>query len=163
MEHGEERTQFTPLGQRSHRTVYEQYGNDDRGGLGWRTVAGGFRHWMTIGEDFFEGHSWTTGVVLLITVGVGLLSRVYAVYDPHMPTVNVQVTREPEVARQPRGMTFDNMRTKIINQEKEREVGVSFSIGLQVTMTICTNPSSGVTIASTLRPSTKSGPETMAT
>ena len=39
----------------------------------------------------------------------------------------------------------------------------TISPGLQVAMTTCTNPSSGVTIASTLRPSTKSGPETMAT
>ena len=31
---------------------------------------------LTTGEDLFEGHSWTTGVVLLITVGVGLLTCV---------------------------------------------------------------------------------------
>ena len=31
---------------------------------------------VIIGEDLFESHSWTTGVVLLITVGVGLLSCV---------------------------------------------------------------------------------------
>ena len=29
-----------------------------------------------IGEDLFEGHSWTMGVVLLVTVGVGLHSCV---------------------------------------------------------------------------------------
>ena len=29
---------------------------------------------VTIGEDLLKGHSWTTGVVLLITVGVGLLN-----------------------------------------------------------------------------------------
>ena len=40
--------------------------------------------------------------------------------------------------------------------------GVSFLIELQVAMTTCTNPSSGVTVASTW-PSTKSGPERMAT
>ena len=31
---------------------------------------------VIIGEDLFEGHSWTMGVVLLVTVGVGLLSCV---------------------------------------------------------------------------------------
>ena len=31
---------------------------------------------VTIGEDLFEGHSWTMGVVLLVTVGVGLHSCV---------------------------------------------------------------------------------------
>ena len=37
------------------------------------------------------------GVVLLARVGVGLLSCVCAVFDLHLP-------REPEVARQPRGI-----------------------------------------------------------
>ena len=31
---------------------------------------------LTIGEDLFESHSWTTGVVLLIPLGVGLLGCV---------------------------------------------------------------------------------------
>ena len=31
---------------------------------------------VIIGEDPFEGHSWTMGVVLLVPVGVGLLSCV---------------------------------------------------------------------------------------
>ena len=31
---------------------------------------------LTIGEDLFESHSWTTGVVLLVAVGAGLLSCV---------------------------------------------------------------------------------------
>ena len=48
---------------------------------------------MIIGEDLFEGHSWTVGVVLLSTVGVGLLSCVCAVFDPHLPTGHVHVTR----------------------------------------------------------------------
>ena len=134
-----------------------------------------------------------------------------SVFDPHLPTGNVQVTREPEVARQPRGMTSRSMRNDTINHAKERTwslswlsgdqleqlvemlnarygrdtrvkllrriaimsenqtgvvativFGVSFSIGLQVAMTVCANPSSGVTIASTW-PLTKSGPERMAT
>ena len=38
-----------------------------------------------------------------------------------------------------------------------------FSIGLQVAMTTCTNPSSGVTIISTLSPSAKRGVERMTT
>ena len=75
---------------------------------------------VTTGEDLFEGHSWTMGVVLLITVGVGLLGCVCAVVDPRLPTGSVQVTREPEVARQPRGMTLRSMRIKIINHSKEK-------------------------------------------
>ena len=31
---------------------------------------------VVFGEDLIEGHSWTTGAVLLIIVGVGLLSCV---------------------------------------------------------------------------------------
>ena len=50
---------------------------------------------VTIGEDLFEGRSWTMGVVLLVTVGVGLLSCLCTVFDPHLPTGNVHVTREP--------------------------------------------------------------------
>ena len=72
--------------------------NDDRGGLGWRAVACVCGHW----SDHWGGpdvvHSWTMGVVLLVTVGVGLLSCACAVFDPHLPTGNVHVTREPEVA-----------------------------------------------------------------
>ena len=51
---------------------------------------------VIIGEDLFEGHCWTMGVVLLVTVGVGLLSFVCAVFDPHLPTGNVHVTRESQ-------------------------------------------------------------------
>ena len=156
---------------------------------------------VTIWEDLLEGHSWTMGVVLLTTVGVGLLSC--------LPTGSVQVTREPEVARQPSGMTLRSMRIK--NHAKERTWSLSwysgdqlrqlmelnaqygrdtliqflehvastnenqtrcscdervwgeFSIWVQVAMTTCTNPSSGVTIASTIRHSMKSGPVRMAT
>ena len=39
----------------------------------WPVVSG---TGVTIGEDLLKGHIWTTGVVLLITVGVGLLSCV---------------------------------------------------------------------------------------
>ena len=53
---------------------------------------------VTNGEDLIVVHSWTMGVVLLVTVGVGLLSCACAVFDPHLPTGNVHVTREPEVA-----------------------------------------------------------------
>ena len=35
---------------------------------------------VTIGEDLFEGHSWMMGVVLLVTVGVGLLRSVCMLY-----------------------------------------------------------------------------------
>ena len=117
-------------GQRSHRTMCDKNGNDDRGGLGWGTVAGGTG--VTTREDLFKGHSWTTGVALLITVGVGLLSCVCAVFDPHLPTGSVQVTREPEVARQPNGMTLESMRTKIINHGKERTWSLSGYSGDQL-------------------------------
>ena len=71
---------------------------------------------VIIGEDLIEGHSWTTGVVLLVPVGVGLHGCVCAVFDPHLPTGNVHVTREePEVAWQPRGTTLRSMRNEIIN------------------------------------------------
>ena len=49
---------------------------------------------VIIGEDLIEGHSWTMGVVLFVTVGVGLLSCVCAVFDPHLPTGNLHVTEE---------------------------------------------------------------------
>ena len=41
--------------------------------------------------------------------------------------------------------------------------GSSFSSWVQVVATTCTNPSSGVTIAATSKPSTESGPVRMAT
>ena len=47
---------------------------------------------------------WTMGVVLLVTVGVGLLSCVCCVRS--------------EVARQPRGMTLRSMRNEIIHHLK---------------------------------------------
>ena len=71
---------------------------------------------VIIGEELFEGHIWTMNVcVLLITVGVGLLCCMCAVFDPHLPTGTVHVTREPEVAWQPSGMTLRSMRNEIIN------------------------------------------------
>ena len=85
---------------------------------------------VAFGVDLLKGHSWTAGC--LITVGAGLLSCVYAVYDAHLPTGNVQVTREPELARQPRGMTLDSMRTKIINHAKERTWSLSWCSGDQL-------------------------------
>ena len=51
---------------------------------------------VIIGEDLIEGQSWTMGVVLLVTVGVGLLSCARAVFDPHLPAGNVRVAREPD-------------------------------------------------------------------
>ena len=69
---------------------------------------------VIIGEDLIEGQSWTTGVVLLVTVGVGLLRCARAVFDPHLPTGNVHVTREPAIAKQwrctsPRGVQDDDL------------------------------------------------------
>ena len=47
---------------------------------------------LIIWEDLFKGHSWTMGVVVRVTVGVGLLSCVCAVFDLHLPTGHVHVT-----------------------------------------------------------------------
>ena len=99
------------------------------------------------------------GVVSLVTVGVGLLGCACAVFDPHLPTGTVHVTREPEVAWQPSGMTLRSMRNEIINHlnvtkretwysgdelrqlmmsnTRSSRVVVSFSIGLQVAMATC--------------------------
>ena len=55
---------------------------------------------ILIGKDLIEGQSWTLSVVLLITVGVVLLSCVFAVIVSHLPTGNVHVTREPAIAKQ---------------------------------------------------------------
>ena len=85
-------------------------------------------------EDLLEGHSRTRGVGLHATVGVGLLSCVCvcAVFDPHLPTGNERVTREPEVAWQPRGMTLRSMRTKIINHSEEKMWSLSKYSGEQL-------------------------------
>ena len=68
---------------------------------------------VLIGEDLSEGKSWKLGVVLLITVGVVLLSCVFAVIVSHLPTGNVLVTREPAIAKQcsmsPRAMQDDDL------------------------------------------------------
>ena len=58
--------------------------------------------------------------MLLVTVGVGLVSCVCAVFDSHLPTGNVQVTGEPEVARQPRGHGFEKHANRD-HQPHERE------------------------------------------
>ena len=113
-----------------------------------------------------------------------------AVFNPHLPTGNVHVSREPKVAWQPSGMTLRSMRNNIINHLNVTERDVDslsvlrrsaeaaddvehgeFSCCREVFDWItggdgylCDfNPSSGVTIASTLRPTAKSGPERVAT
>ena len=53
---------------------------------------------VLIGEYLIEGQSWTTGVALLVTFGVVLLSCV--VCHLRLPTGNVHVTREPAIAKQ---------------------------------------------------------------
>ena len=94
---------------------------------------------VIIGEDLFEGQCWTMGVVLLVTVGVGLLSCVCAVFDLHLPTEHVHVTGEPEVARQPRGMTLRSMRIKIINHSKEKMWSLSRYSGDQLGQLMMSN------------------------
>ena len=108
-----------------------------------------------------------------------------AVFDPHLPTGNVHVTRDPEVAWQPSGMTLRSMRSDIINHltVTKRDVDsltvfwrsaapaddvehAEFSCCREFFGWItggdgylCDfNPSTGGTIAATLRPSAKSGP-----
>ena len=93
---GGARTSHTNCLDRSHRPTDDQDGNDDRGGLGWRIVA----------EDFLEGHSWTTGVVLHITIGVGLLSCMCCIQSA---PANGKCRCDPEVARQPRGVILRSM------------------------------------------------------
>ena len=55
-----------------------------------------------------------------------------AVFDPHLPTGNVHVTREPEVAWQPRGMTLRSMRNETINHAKEKTCSLSWYSGDQL-------------------------------
>ena len=104
------------LAQRLYQEMCDEDGNGDRAGEQLLAISS---TGVTIGEDLFEGQSWTMGVVLLVTVGVGLLRCVCAVFDPHLPTGNVHVTREPEVAMQPSRMTLRSMRAKIINHVRE--------------------------------------------
>ena len=59
-------------------------------------------------------------------------SAVCAVFDLHLPTGNVHVTREPEVVRQPRGMTLRSMRNDIINRAKEGTWSLSWYSGDQL-------------------------------
>ena len=117
-----------------HEWMLHDDWHDDCGGLGWRTVSlpvvSGTG--VTVGEGLFEGHRWTMGVVLLVTVGVGLLGCFCAVFDPHLPTGNVHVKREPEDVRQPRGMTLRSMRNEIINHGKERTWSLSWYSGDQL-------------------------------
>ena len=61
---------------------------------------------VIVGEDLIEGQSWTMGVVLLVTVGVVLLCCARAVFDEHLPTENVHVTREPAIVKQRRCMSL---------------------------------------------------------
>ena len=49
-----------------------------------------------------------------------------AVCDPHVPTESVQVTSEPEVTRQPCGMTLRSMRNDIITHVREKTWSLSW-------------------------------------
>ena len=81
--------------------MYDEDGTDDCVlGLEQLPVVSGTG--VIIGEDLIEGHSWTMGVV----------------FDPHLPTGSVHVTREPDVAWQPSGMTLRSMRNETINPLK---------------------------------------------
>ena len=102
------------------------------GGLCWRTVVRGFGHWID---------HW--GRKLRVTVGRrvlccssqlewGLLRCVRAVFNPHLPTGSVQVTREPEVVRQPFGMTLRSTRNGIINHVTEQTWSLSWYSGDQL-------------------------------
>ena len=60
---------------------------------------------VTMGEDLFEGQSWTMSAVTLITFVVVLLSWAGVVCYGHLPTGRT-VTGEPEFAWQPRARTW---------------------------------------------------------
>ena len=60
------------------------------------------------------------GVVLLVTVGVVLLSCACAVFDPHLPTGNVHVTREPAIAKQRSCMSPRTMQDDDLDHVNER-------------------------------------------
>ena len=72
---------------------------------------------VIIGEHLIDGHSWTMGVVLLVTVGVGT-AQLCVLYSIR----TCQLGNVPEVARQPRGITLTSTRTKIINHSKREDV-----------------------------------------
>ena len=55
--------------------MYDVNENVDCGCLGWNSGLW-FRARVIIGEDLIEGHSCTMCVVLLVTVGVGVLGTV---------------------------------------------------------------------------------------
>ena len=128
---------------------------------------------VLIGEDVIEGQSWTIVVVLPVTFGVVLLGCACAVFDPHLPTGNVHVTREQAIAKQrgcmsPRTMQdYDldhvsertwilswfsrNQLWQLVLNENQTNVCctsrvccVGLSVGLQVAMTTCTNPNFNV-------------------
>ena len=101
-------------------------------------MAYDFGHWSDHWGGPEQG-SWTMGVVLLETVGVGLLSCVCAIFDQHLSIGNVHVTGEPEVARQPRGMTLRSMRIKIINRPKEKMWSLSRYSGDQLKQLMISN------------------------
>ena len=95
---------------------------------------------VTIGEELFEGYSWTLGVLLNTTVGVGLLSCVCVLCSTRICQVgNVHVTREPEDARQPSGMSLRCMRIKIINHAKEKTWSLSWYSGDQLSQLMESN------------------------
>ena len=94
---------------------------------------------VIIGEDLIEGHSWTMGVVLLVTVGVGLLCCRGAIFDLQLSIGNVHVTGETEVARQPRGVTLRSARIKIINRPKEKMWSLSRYSGDQLRQLMMSN------------------------
>ena len=87
---------------------------------------------MLNGEDLIVGQSWTVGVVLLVAVGVVLLSCACNVCDPHLPTGNVHVTREPEAAKQLSCMSPRTMRDEDIDHAKERTWILSWYSGDQL-------------------------------
>ena len=98
-----------------YQEVYRKDGNVICRGLGLRTVAWeGSGTKVIIGKDLIEGQSWTMGVALLVTAGVVLLSCPRAVFDPHLPTGSVHLTREPAISKEweclgPRAMQDDDL------------------------------------------------------
>ena len=84
---------------------------------------------VTIGEDLFGVSQLDDGCCVARHRWDGTAPLcVCAVFDPHLLTGNVHVTREPEVVRQPSGMALRS----IINHAKGRTCSLSWSSGDQL-------------------------------
>ena len=94
---------------------------------------------VLIGEDLTEGQSWTISVVLLVRVGVVLLSCACAVFDPHLPTGSVHVTREKAIEKQRRCMSPRTKQDDDLDHVNERTWVLSWYFGDQLSQLMVLN------------------------